>query len=93
MVTASTPNTFKRLVFKNFIADTPFDRLTHLPRYLKAVLVRLDKLKVDLESSEMALHEYKMDKNILSVAFDDQTNMLRGQMAQISTRVRAAATA
>ena len=47
MVTASTPNTFKRLVFKNFIADTPFDRLTHLPRYLKAVLVRLDKLKVD----------------------------------------------
>jgi len=48
---------------------------------------QLDKLKVDLESSEMSLHEYKMDKNILSVAFDDQTNMLRGQMAQISGRM------
>ena len=37
----------KRLVSKHFIADTPFERLTHLPRYLKAVQVRLDKLKAD----------------------------------------------
>lgn len=48
---------------------------------------QLDKLKIDLEASEMSLHEYKMDKNILSVAFDDQTNMLRGQMSQISGRM------
>lgn len=48
---------------------------------------QLDKLKVDLEQSEMSLHDYKMDKNILSVAFDDQTNMLRGQMSQISSRM------
>ncbi|OQA31395.1 MAG: ATP-dependent RNA helicase HrpB [Betaproteobacteria bacterium ADurb.Bin341] len=37
----------KRLVHKHFVADTPFERLTHLPRYLKAVQVRLDKLKAD----------------------------------------------
>ena len=37
----------KRLVHKQFVADTPFERLTHLPRYLKAVQVRLDKLKAD----------------------------------------------
>ena len=45
---------------------------------------QLDKLKIDLESSEMALHEYKRDKNILSVAFDDQSNMLREEMKQIN---------
>jgi polysaccharide biosynthesis transport protein len=45
---------------------------------------QLDKLKVDLESSEMALHEYKERKNILSVAFDDQSNMLREEMKQIN---------
>lgn len=45
---------------------------------------QLDKLKVDLESSEMALHEYKERKNILSVALDDQSNMLREEMKQLN---------
>jgi capsular exopolysaccharide synthesis family protein len=45
---------------------------------------RLDTLKTELESSEMALHEYKEDKNILSVAFDDQSNMLREEMKQVN---------
>lgn len=52
---------------------------------------QLDKLKTDLESSEMALHEYKKDKNILSVQFDDQSNMLREEMQKINdalTQVR-----
>lgn len=48
---------------------------------------QLDKLKADLDENEMSLHEYKMDKNILSVAFDDQSNMLRGQMSQLSGRL------
>ncbi|MDI1433156.1 GumC family protein [Polyangium sorediatum] len=45
---------------------------------------QLDKLKVDLESSEMALHDYKETKNILSVAIDDQSNMLREEMKQLN---------
>lgn len=53
---------------------------------------QLDHLKTDLESSEMALHEYKEKKNILSVALDDQSNMLREEMKQLNdtlTQVRA----
>lgn len=52
---------------------------------------QLDHLKRDLESSEMALHEYKEKKNILSVALDDQSNMLREEMKTLSdtlTQVR-----
>jgi capsular exopolysaccharide synthesis family protein len=45
---------------------------------------QLDKLKTDLNSSEMALHEYKIEKNILSVAFDDQSNMLREEVKQLN---------
>jgi capsular exopolysaccharide synthesis family protein len=45
---------------------------------------QLDHLKKDLESSEMALHEYKEKKNILSVALDDQSNMLREEMKQLN---------
>lgn len=45
---------------------------------------QLDHLKTDLENSEMALHEYKEKKNILSVALDDQSNMLREEMKQLN---------
>ena len=34
-----------RLIGQRFIADTPFERLQHFPRYLKAITLRLDKLK------------------------------------------------
>lgn len=50
------------------------------------------KLKDELEKSELALHAYKKDKQILSVSLDDQSNMLRGEMQQLSealTRVAA----
>ena len=53
---------------------------------------QLDKLKTELESSEMALHEYKETKNILSLSLDDQSNMLREEMKQLNealTGVRA----
>ncbi|MGE3674497.1 MAG: GumC family protein, partial [Polyangiaceae bacterium] len=51
-----------------------------------------DSLKNELEKSELALHTYKKDKNILSLSFDDQSNMLRGEMQKLNellTEVRA----
>ena len=36
-----------RLLPKHFIADTPFERLQHFPRYLKAAVLRLEKLRND----------------------------------------------
>jgi len=36
-----------RLVSKRFLVDTPWAQLAHLPRYLKAVTLRLDKLRAD----------------------------------------------
>jgi succinoglycan biosynthesis transport protein ExoP len=43
---------------------------------------QLDKLKDELEKGELALHGYKMEKGILSVAIDDQSNMLREEMTK-----------
>jgi succinoglycan biosynthesis transport protein ExoP len=37
-----------------------------------------------LEKSERALHDYRKDKNILSISLDDQSNMLRGEMQQLN---------
>jgi ATP-dependent helicase HrpA len=36
-----------RLVPKRFVADTPWMQLANLPRYLKGVVMRLDKLRAD----------------------------------------------
>jgi ATP-dependent helicase HrpA len=36
-----------RLVTKRFVVQTPWVQLAHLPRYLKAVAMRLDKLRAD----------------------------------------------
>ena len=37
----------QRLVGKWFLLQTPWPALMHLPRYLKAVVLRLDKLRAD----------------------------------------------
>jgi ATP-dependent helicase HrpA len=47
-----------RLLGKRFIADTPFERLQHYPRYLKAISLRLDKLKADPVRDARLLAEY-----------------------------------
>ena len=36
-----------RLLAPRWLADTPWERLQHLPRYLKAAALRLDKLRAD----------------------------------------------
>ncbi|MGH8661620.1 MAG: ATP-dependent RNA helicase HrpA [Burkholderiales bacterium] len=41
-----------RLVFKGFVSATPWPRLQDLPRYLKAVQLRLDRVAVDPERDQ-----------------------------------------
>jgi ATP-dependent helicase HrpA len=37
----------QRLIVKRFVATTPWAQLQHLPRYLKGITLRLDKLRAD----------------------------------------------
>jgi ATP-dependent helicase HrpA len=46
-----------RLFHKRFIEQTPFERLQHFPRYLKAAALRLDKLRADPERDARASAE------------------------------------
>jgi polysaccharide biosynthesis transport protein len=45
---------------------------------------QLGKLKAELTESELALHHYKLDNNILSVSLDDQSSMLREEMSRLN---------
>jgi ATP-dependent helicase HrpA len=44
---ADTLQQLQRLVPKRFLAATPWPALQHFPRYLKAIVLRLDKLRAD----------------------------------------------
>ncbi len=45
------------------------------------------KLKAELEAQEMELHDFKKRNNLLSVSYDDQTNMLRAEIQQLNATI------
>ncbi len=49
----------QRLCHKRFIANTPWEALQHFPRYLKAVVLRLDKLRIDAARDASRLSELR----------------------------------
>ncbi len=49
-VVADIQEQMSRLVIRNFVLLTPFERLQHFPRYLKAAALRLDKLRLSGEN-------------------------------------------
>ena len=50
----------KRLCHKRLLTDTPWTALQHMPRYLKAVVMRLDKLRADPERDAQRLGELRL---------------------------------
>jgi len=48
-----------RLVPKRFVMSTPWPQLAHLPRYLKAITLRLDKLRADPQRDATRLAELR----------------------------------
>jgi ATP-dependent helicase HrpA len=57
--TADAGQQLQRLVPKRFLAGTPWARMQHLPRYLKAIVLRLDKLRADPARDAARLAELK----------------------------------
>lgn len=57
--TADAAQQLQRLVGKRFIADTPWSRLAHFARYLKAITLRLDKLRADPARDAQRLAELR----------------------------------
>jgi len=57
--TADAAQQLQRLVPRRFLASTPWIRLQHLPRYLKAIVLRLDKLRADPPRDAARLAELK----------------------------------
>lgn len=51
----------EQLIYKGFMSDVPWDWLEQYPRYLKAILVRLEKAPMDIQKDKQVtrqLHQY-----------------------------------
>jgi ATP-dependent helicase HrpA len=57
--TADITGQLQRLMPKRFLASTPWSALQHFPRYLKAIVLRLDKLRSDPARDAARLAELK----------------------------------
>ncbi|HEY8359909.1 MAG TPA: ATP-dependent RNA helicase HrpA [Ramlibacter sp.] len=57
--TADALQQLQRLVPKRFLAATPWPRLQHMPRYLKGIVLRLDKLRADPARDSTRLAELR----------------------------------
>jgi polysaccharide biosynthesis transport protein len=62
--------------------DTSMDATNKTVEWLD---VQARRLKSDLESQEMSLHDFKLKYNLLSVSYDDQSNMVRAEIQQLNT--------
>lgn len=64
--------------------DTSMDATNKTVEWLD---IQAKRLKGDLESQEMNLHDFKLKYNLLSVSYDDQSNMVRAEIQQLNTNL------
>ncbi|MES3003767.1 MAG: ATP-dependent RNA helicase HrpA, partial [Pseudomonadota bacterium] len=57
--TSDATQQLQRLMPKRFLAETPWTQLQHLPRYLKAITLRLDKIRADIARDASRLAELR----------------------------------
>lgn len=87
---ADLQNQLSVLMSKWFVRDTPHEKLVHFPRYLKAVQMRIDKLKSDPQRdrqlmADMAplLTQYQRALNALKGAPDAQLADFRWMLEEL----------
>jgi len=60
--TGDAQQQLQRLVAKDFLAATPWAQLQHLPRYLQAIVLRLDKLRADPARDTQRMADIKLQE-------------------------------
>jgi succinoglycan biosynthesis transport protein ExoP len=75
-----------------YIEKTIEDRLGATVSALEWLGEQLDNLRDELHGSELALHEFWQEHDILSVSMEDRQNLVAGELEQFSNALTAART-
>ena len=91
------PSADQAAVLANAVADayiekTMQDRLGSTTSALEWLSSQLDGLQHQLESSELALHAFKTENNVLSVSLEDRQNIVANEIQRFSESLTATQT-
>jgi ATP-dependent helicase HrpA len=87
-----------RLIYKGFFSKTPWEQLTHLPRYLQAMQRRLEKYPRDMERDARHAasiadwwqrYEDALDKQQKAGAVDERLRDMRWQLEELRVSLYA----
>jgi capsular exopolysaccharide synthesis family protein len=67
-----------------YIEKTMEDRMASTVSALEWLGSQLDQLRQDLDASELALHAFKEEHNVLSVSMEDRQNLVAGEIQALS---------
>jgi polysaccharide biosynthesis transport protein len=74
-------------VLDTYISQNLDDTLADVNAAVDWLRAQLDRLNGDLQTSEMALQQFKDQKNILALEVDDQSNTLHEELRQLSAEL------
>ncbi|MEO0322181.1 MAG: polysaccharide biosynthesis tyrosine autokinase [Myxococcota bacterium] len=89
----SSPDRAKLLadtVLEVFIEKALEDRLASTVQALEWLVDQLDDLRSELEEAELALHDFKMEHNVLSVSMEDRQNIVAQELQSLSAAISEA---
>ncbi len=96
--TADVRAQLSRLVYKGWFAATPWEQLTHLPRYLQAMQKRLDKYPRDAERDAKHAasigdwwkrYEEALERQLKTGAIDSRLSAFRWQLEELRVSLYA----
>jgi ATP-dependent helicase HrpA len=79
---ADMQNQLQALIGKRFLIENDFAQLAHFPRYLKAMHVRIDKLRADPQRDVKLMAEWQQAANLYQRAAKEHTALLDPKMAE-----------
>jgi ATP-dependent helicase HrpA len=90
-------NQFQQLIHRKFLENTPYEQIVHIPRYLKGILVRIEKIRSNLARDQdnqqqwTRLHRQysQLVKNHVNNSHDRQLNDIRWQLEELRVALYA----
>jgi len=84
-VSAARARLLADAIADSYIEKTLEDRMGATVSALEWLSTQLDTLQRQLEGSELALHEFKAENNVLSVSMEDRQNLIAADMEALNT--------
>ncbi len=90
-------NQFQQLIHRKFLENTPYEQIVHIPRYLKGILVRIEKIRSNLVRDQESQQQWtrlqrqysQLVKNHVNITHHRQLIDIRWQLEELRVALYA----